>query len=329
MKKKLTAIIGIVLSGALLLVGCGSGSGDSSDSGSSDETRRVAMIYNASINDGGWGSSCYSAMTDAAEELGWETAYTENVDTADYVSAITNYAELGYDLIYCPGNEYSDAVEEVAANYPEVDFCLLNGTISSDNVVSVLPDAEQIGYLAGALAGLMTNSNHIGFIGGMELDTTQTKLAAYEEAAKTVNPDVEVESAYAGSFDDSAMGKEIASSMISTYDVDVMFGDAGAVDTGAREALAEHAEHYSIGQPGDIGSEDDPVIICSVVTDNASLLKQCMEKVESDSYGNETITGDLSNGGLSVGTFSSAVPEEIRTSYLEYVDQIEAGTFIQ
>lgn len=331
MKKKLTCLMGIAMSGVLLFTGCGSGSGGSSDNGSSSsgDTRKVAMIYNASINDGGWGSSCYSAMTDAAEELGWETAYTENVDTADYVSAITNYAELGYDLIYCPGNEYTDAVEEVAGNYPEVNFCLLNGTVSTDNIVSVMPDAEQIGYLAGALAGLMTNSNYIGFIGGMELDTTQTKLAAYEAAAKKVNPDVEVESAYAGSFDDSAKGKEIASSMISTYDVDVMFGDAGAVDTGAREALAEHADHYSIGQPGDLGSEDDSVIICSVVTDNTALLKQCMEKVESDSYGNETITGDLSNGGLSVGTFSNVVPEDIRTAYLEYVDQIEAGTFIQ
>ncbi len=207
----------------------------------------------------GCGASCYQAMCDAAEEYGYETAYTENVDTSEYVSVLTGYADLGYDLIFAPGSEYSDAVKQVSEEYPDVKFCLLNGTFSSDNVVSVMPDANQIGYMAGALAGLMTNTNYIGFIGGMELDTTQAKLDAYEAAAK---------------------GKEIASSMMSTYDVDVLFGDAGAVDTGAREALAEEDNHYSIGQPGDLGSEEDTVIICSVVTDNAALLKQCMQAME-------------------------------------------------
>lgn len=293
-----------------------------------DSDKKVAMLYGASINDGGWGASCYQAMCDAAEAYGYETAYTENVDTSEYVSVLTGYADLGYDLIFAPGSEYSDAVKQVAEQYPDVKFCLLNGTFSSDNVVSVMPDAEQIGYLAGALAGLMTKTGYIGFIGGMELDTTKTKLEAYEAAAKVVNPDVNVTSGYAGDYYDAAKGKEIASSMMSTYDVDVLFGDAGAVDTGAREALAESDGHYSIGQPGDLGSADDKVIICSVVTDNAALVEQCMQAIEDGTFGNTTIYGTVENGCLSVGTFSSQVPEDIKTQYLEYVEQIKNGTFI-
>ena len=87
--------------------------------------------------------------------------------------------------------------------------------------------------MAGALAGLMTKTNNIGFIGGMELDTTKAKVECYEKAAQKINPDIKVSSAYAGSFSDTAKGKEIAASMVTTYDVDVMFGDASAVDTGA------------------------------------------------------------------------------------------------
>ncbi len=290
---------------------------------------KVAMILDSSVSDGGWGASCYQAMIGAAEESGWETVYTDNVATADFATVMTDYAELGYNLIFAPGNQYTDAVKQVAEEYPEINFALLNGTVETDNITSILPDAKQIGYMAGALAGLMSKTGSIGFIGGVELDTTKAKLECFEKAAQKINPDIKVSSAYAGSFSDTAKGKEIASSMISTYDVDVMFGDASAVDTGAREALAASENRYDIGQPGDLGSADNKIIICSVVTDNAALLKACMNDVESGSYGNKTIYGDLSNGCLNIGTFSNLVPEDIQAQYKDIAEQIKSGTFIQ
>lgn len=291
---------------------------------------KIAMLLDSSISDGGWGASCYQAMVDAAEEMGWETAYTDNVKTSEFTTVMTDYADLEYDLIFAPGNEYTDAVVQISEEYPDTYFCLLNGAVESDNVISVMPDAEQIGYLAGALAGLVTQTNSVGFIGGMEIDTTKTKLDSYEAAVKKVNPDINVSSAYAGSYDDAAKGKEIANSMISTYDVDVMFGDASAVDTGAREALADVENKFSIGQPGDLGSADDDVIICSVVTDNAALVKECMEAVEAGEYGNKTIYGNLDDGCLKVGTFSDKLAsKEIQDKYMELVEQIKAGTFIE
>ncbi len=306
-----------------------SASGTSAAETTADKSYKIAMVLDSSISDGGWGASCYQAMVNAAAESGWETVYTDNVATADYTTVMTDYAELGYDLIFAPGNQYTDAVKQVAEEYPEIKFILLNGTVETENITSVLPDAKQIGYMAGALAGLMSKTGNIGFIGGMELDTTKAKLENYEKAAQKINPDIKVSSAYAGSFSDTAKGKEIASSMISTYDVDIMFGDASAVDTGAREALAGLDGRYDIGQPGDLGSAEDKVIICSVVTDNAALVKACMEDVEKDTFGGRTIYGDLSNGCLSVGTFSSQVPKDIQDEYLKIVEEIKAGIFIQ
>ena len=329
--KKILSMLLVIAMIATMMVGCGAKE-EAPATETTEETKaeyKVAMVINSSISDGGWGSSCYQAMVDAAEARGWKSAYTENVATADYVSAFSDYADLGYDLIFAPGGEYTDAVAEVAAEYPETYFCLLNGTLETDNITSVLPDAEQIGYMAGALAGLMTETNYIGFIGAIELDTTVKKIACYEEAAKIVNPDCQVTSSYAGSFDDAAKGKEIASSMITTYDVDVMFGDASAVDTGAREAMAEGEGRFAIAQPGDFGSEEDELIICSVVTDNSALVGECMDDIAAGTYGNKTIYGDLANGCLSVGTFSKVVPEEVRTAYLEYVEQMKEGTFVK
>ncbi|GEA33057.1 BMP family protein [Clostridium diolis] len=332
--KKLLSLVLTMCTLVALLAGCGgSKTTETSTKDSKDaknKTYKVAMISDTSISDGGWGAACYNAMVTAAKEKGFETQYTDGLKTADFAQSIRSYADLGYDLIFAPGNQYSDAVKEVAKDYPDVHFALLNGTVETDNIVSLLPDAEQIGQMAGALAGLMSKTNNIGFIGGMELDTTKTKLESYEAAAKAVNPNIQVASAYAGSFSDTAKGMEIANSMITSKNVDVMFGDASAVDSGARQALANKSNTYDIGQPSDLVKDDKSgIIISSVVTDNAAMIKLCMDDIINGKFGNKTIYGNIENGSLSVGTLSDKVPQDIKSKYLEIVDKIKAGTFIK
>lgn len=336
MKKRLLAIVLMMTLVMVMLAACGTKEEDTSTNEVTNEgaseivAYKVAMICDSTIADGGWGAACYNAMVAAAGITGFETQYTDALASADFAATMRSYCDLGFNLIFAPGNQYSDAVIEVAADYPDVSFALLNGAVESDNVVSLLPDAEQIGYMAGALAGLMTETNSIGFVGGMELDTTKMKLASFEAAAKAVNPDVEVYSAYAGSFSDTAKGKEIADSMISLNDVDVMFGDASAVDSGVREVLADYENKYDIGQPADLlAISESSVVISSVVTDNAALIQLCMEDLMNGTYGNKTVYGDLSNGVLSVGTFGDQVSDEIKEAYLNVISEIIEGTFMK
>lgn len=307
------------------LVGCDSGNG--ADSGSSSENKKVAIFLDGPINDGGWGASCYKAMIDSAAELGWDTAYSESVSQSDWATTMTNYIDQGYNLIFAPGNQYTDTVKQVATDNPDARFVILNDTVKTDNIESLMPNTEQIGLLAGALAGILSKTNAIGFVGGVELDTTLDKLENYTKAAQKINPAIEVTSAYAGSFSDAAKGKELATSMVNNNNVDVMFGDASIVDTGVREALATFEGKFDIGQPADLGGADDTLIANSVVTDNKTMLLEAMKDVESDSFGNKVIYGDLSNGGVSVGTFSNIVTQEQQATYNTYVDQITAGTF--
>ena len=242
---------------------------------------KVAIILDGPANDGGWNASCYQAMLDAANELGWETAYSESVETANWARPRGDYLDQGFDLLFMPGNEFTDVSKQVGADYPDAHICLLNSEVSSSNIVGLVPDTKQIGLLAGALAGILSKTGHIGFIGGVELDTTKNKLDYYTKAAQKVNPDIQVFSAYANSFMDAGKGKEIAASMLTTNSVDVMFGDASIVDTGAREALSAYSDRYDIGQPADLGSADDKLIANSVVTDNKTMLKESMQDVES------------------------------------------------
>ncbi|SEW22547.1 BMP family protein [[Clostridium] fimetarium] len=331
MKKKIITLLMAMVMVITTLTGCNSTTKESSDKTATGSKKyTVAMICDSSITDGGWGTACYNAMLVAAKEYGFETYYTDALDFADFESAIRSYCDINVDLIFAPGGEFSDAVKAAAADYPDVKFALLNGSLETNNIVSILPDAKQIGYMAGSLAGLTTKTNIIGFIGGIELDTTLDKLKNYEIAAKAVNPNIHVVSAYAGSFSDAAKGKEIANAMVTVNNADVLFGDASAVDSGAREALSNYTDRYDIGQPSDLlADQKSNVIINSVVTDNSIMVGLCMSDIINNSFGNKTIYGNLSNGSLNVGIFSKSVPENIKTQYLEIIEKIKNNTFIQ
>ena len=309
-----------------------------------DKTYKVAMICDSSISDGGWGAACYNAMIDAAAANGWETAYSDSIDQSAYYDTIVSYCDLGYDLIYAPGNQYTDAVLQAAEEYPEIAFALLNGGVNTPekavnkNVTSLLPNATQIGWIAGALAGLMTETGTIAFIGGMELDTTKGKYAGYKEAAayvgekagKTVKT---LDIVYSNSFSASDKGIEFAKAMID-QGADVFFGDASAVDSGARQAIdaanqaAGTIKIYDIAQPADILGQNE-CIICSQVTDNSSLVGLSMQAVMNGTFGGEVIYGTLQNGALSAGRISDLVPADIQAQYLAYIDEMIADTFMK
>ena len=305
---------------------------------------KVAMICDSSINDGGWGAACYNAMVAAAEKKGWQTEVTDSISQDSYYDSIVAYCALGYDMIYAPGNQYTDAVLQAAEEYPDVAFALLNGAVDTPekavnkNVSSLLPNAQQIGWIAGALAGLMTETGKLGFIGGMELDTTKGKIAGFEEAAKYVaeqeGKTVELLNVpYANSFSDAPKGKEFATELIA-QGADVFFGDASAVDSGAREAIdaanaaAGEVKIYDIGQPADILGQNE-CIICSQVTDNSAMIVASMQAVIDGTFGGATLYGTLQNNTLSAGALSDLVPADVQEKYLAYIDQMIAGTFMQ
>ncbi|MBM6676391.1 BMP family ABC transporter substrate-binding protein, partial [Olsenella uli] len=110
---------------------------------------------------------------------------------------------------------------------------------------------------------------------------------------------------------------------------DVMWGDASAVDNGARQALeaAGADTHFDIAQPIDIVGDDQPTVITSTVTD--WMIGQAMDEIEDGSFGGgKAITGNMDNGGVSLGSFSDKVPAEVQDKVNEYAEQIKAGSFI-
>ena len=344
--------LGLGLGGAaaLALAGCDGGGqtpeggDDTTDEGGEEKSSyRVAMIMSGIITDGGWDQGHYESLQRAIESHpSWEMLEPkENTADADAATAAQSYVDMDVDLIVGNGNQFAstwaEVITDAAETHPNVHFLVTNTDPElemtdcevMDNVETVLPDFVQTGALAGVVAGLMTQTKSIGFIGGMRLPSTTTKYSAYLAAAQKVNEGVTGQYNFEAGFTDASFGTKLTEQWINSNNVDVMWGDASAVDNGARQALeaAGADTHFDIAQPADIVGEDQPTVITSTVTD--WMFGQAMDEIEAGTYGGgKAIIGNMDNGGVYLGTFSDKVPAEVQDQINEYAEQIKAGTFI-
>ena len=336
--------MGTAAAGALALAGCGgSESGSGSGGGEAKSSYKVAMVISGPKNDGGWGQGHYESLKKAIESHGnWEMLEPkENTASADAASAAQSYVDQDVDLIIAAGNEFvsewGDVVAEAAESNPNVHFLMTNTDPTTDladyetldNLECVQVNLVQTGALAGVVAGLMTQTKSIGFIGGMRLPTTLTKYAAYELAANKVNPGVEGHYNFEAGFTDASFGANITEQWINTNKVDVMWGDASAVDNGARQALeAAGAEtHFDIAQPIDSVGPDQPTVVTSTVTD--WMFGEAMDAVEQGNFGGgAVIEANMENGGVYLGSFSDAVSADGQAKIEEYAEQVKDGSLV-
>lgn len=332
---------------ALALGACGGSGSSSSDGGSASgekkDSYKVAMIMSGIITDGGWDQAHYESLQRALESHDkWEMLEPkENTADADAATAAQSYVDQDVDLIIGNGNQFASDWQEVVAdaaeNHPNVHFLITNTDAEKemsdyetlDPVETVLPDFVQCGALAGVVAGLMTKTKSIGFIGGMKLPSTMSKYSAYLAAAQKIDPEIQGQYNFEAGFVDASLGTQLAQQWIASNNVDVMWGDASAVDNGARKALEQAGAdtHFDIAQPIDILGDDQPTVITSTVTD--WMITQAMDEVEAGSFGGgKAITANMDNGGLTLGKFSDKVPEDVQTKINEYVEQIKADSFL-
>ena len=325
------------------LAACGSSSSASSNDADEKKTYKVAMIMTGITTDGGWDQAHYESLKRALEShSNWEMLEPkENCAIADAATAAETYVDQDVDLIVGNGNQFASAWAEVIADaaesHPNVHFLITNTNPeqemtdyeSTDNVEAVLPDFVQLGSLAGVIAGLMTQTKSIGFIGGMKLPSTLNKYSAYLAAAQKIDSSIQGQYNFEAGFSDAAKGTQLTEQWINSNNVDVMWGDASAVDNGARQALeaAGADTHFDISQPIDILGDNQPTVIASTVTDWK--IDQAMDEIEAGSFGGgKAITANMDNGGVSLGKFSDKIPADVQSKIEEYAEQIKAGTFL-
>ena len=286
------------------------------------EGQKVALLLSGAANDQGWNQTAYEGTQKACEKYGYELAYTENLEVADISAAFADYASAGYDVVIGHGYEFGDPALEVAETYPDTKFICTEADASADNVASYVMACEQTAYVEGIIAASTSESGKLGAIGPIPGDSLVKIINGYEDGAKSVNPDIEVQTAWTNSFVDTQLAQEAAKAMIDNG-VDVIKHCANACGNGAMTAAVE-AGIWCQGDSYDQSSLAPDNILDSAIYNLDVVIDTALGSVADGSFEGDVYNLGMADGAVEV-LLSDNLSDDVKATAQDAIDKIVSG----
>ncbi|WP_028609598.1 BMP family lipoprotein [Paenibacillus harenae] len=345
MKKTFSLMLVLVVALTLVLSACGAKTNNEGGAGAntntnkdevaSDETGkdfRIGMVTDVGgVNDKSFNQSAWEALEKVKAETGAQIKVLESKGDADMEPNLNSFVKEGFDLTWGIGFLFFDALTKVAAENPDSKLAVIDSVIEAPNVASVTFAEHEGSYLVGVVAGLMTKTNKIGFVGGLEIPVIKKFEAGFKAGIAAVNPDAKLEINYTGDFGKPDLGKLAAATM---YDagVDIIFHAAGGTGNGVfNEATTRKKNGDAIWV---IGVDKDQSLEFGDEVTLTSMMKgvdTAVHKVSKDLIAGNWAGGTTQELGLkddAVGlpeTSSKNVPADVLAKVEEYKQKIVSG----
>jgi basic membrane protein A and related proteins len=290
----------------------------------STELPSAAFVYVGVTGDMGW-TYAHDQGRLALEKMGVETAYAELVpEGPDAERVVRDLAEKGYDIIFATSFGFMDSVMAVAEEYPDTIFEHATGYMTADNVSIYDGRGYQGWYLAGIVAGEMTESNILGYIAPYPIPEVVRNMNAFTLGAQSVNPDVEVHPIWIYSWYDPPKERDAASALI----------DAGA-DVIARESdstepdkLAQEEGIYVIGYNADVARDQSPdAFLTAPIWHWDVFYTKAVEDVANGTWTNEPVWWGMADGIMSLAPIADFVPDDVKDLVEQEQARILSGEF--
>lgn len=289
----------IVLTTALvLLVGCGLEEKDPLDG----KVKVGVMLSENGLGDQSFSDLAFKGLTKARDEEDIVVEYLELAETGTYEEGFRELVESGNDLVFALGYTGQLELEKVALDFPDQKFVLVDAVSEAENITSITFKEDEGSVLAGIVAATVSDSQVIGFIGGMEAPVIQRFEQGFIQGAKSINPDIVIHTEIAGDFDNDGLGAEIASKMIDDK-ADVLYAAAGFTGVGMLKE-AEKRGIYAIGVDSDQYFYAEQAVITSMMKniDNA-LFDTIQSYKESGTIQSGHIELGLAENGVGLAPF--------------------------
>ncbi len=238
-----TKVISLIVVFSFLVVGALAGFAQPVEA----DTFRVGIVYSeGGLGDLSFNDLAQAGLMRAVDELGIEYGAIEPDSPADFNPALRRFAERGFDMVIAVGFLQAEEVIEIAPEYPNVQFAHIDQAHEDlDNVTGLIFAEHEGSFLVGALAALVSETGTVGFVGGIDSPLINRFEGGFVQGARYIDEDIQIESAYADSFNDPSRGREIALSHMDNG-ADVIYHAAGATGTGVFEAVEEE-DQLAIG----------------------------------------------------------------------------------
>jgi len=338
----------LLLAGSMALAACASdepsngntgASGSSGAEGGGEKDLKIGLAYDTGgRGDRSFNDSAFAGADKAATELGGEVReLSPNADASNRADLLTQLADEGYNPIIAVGFAYGADVAEVAKQYPDTNFAIVDSSVAeagADNLTGLLFAEEQGSFLAGVAAALKSEAKHVGFVGGVDTGLIQKFQAGFEAGVKEVDDSIEVDvqnitpdGDFTG-FNDPARAQILAQGMFDGG-ADIVYHAAGASGSGVFKAASE-SDGLAIGVDSDqYETVDEPALKEVIMT---SMLKRVDNAVqayitgfsEGDVPGGEDVINDLSTDGIALATSGGKI-DDIMDQIDEYKQKIIDG----
>src|ERR671922_1115558 len=303
------------------------------DNGIPKSTLRIAIITDANFSDKGWGESSLNAAHYIEQKYNFSIAAEDNVAIPDIEMTLRRYAESGYDLIIAHGFQWGEPALQMSQTYPQTKIVVFTGLVESRNVASIFPQQQEGSFLLGALAGMMTNTSVIGFVGGEEYPNVVNIFEGYKQGAEWVNPNITVVGTYLNDWDNPARGREAATSII-RQGADFMFHVADSSGQGVIQA-ANESRIYALGAVQDQNHLAPDTVLSSFVLDVDKAYDSAVKMVTEGNFtgkifrpGIELKRGAEGDGIVYLAPFhglDSKIPQIVNSRLQELTNDILQG----
>ena len=292
---------------------------------------KAAMVTDLTgLTGHGFNDIAWQGFVEAKREFGIDIRLVESREQADYIVNLSKLAEEGYDVIVGVGFLLTDAIETVAAKYPNSSFALIDAVTSKvyPNVRCYTFHENESSFLAGYLAGMVTRKKKVSFIGGMDVPLIRKFEAGYRAGVETANRNIRVISAYTGSFTDPVKDKQLAK-ILFAQGADIVYAAAGECGLGVIDAVKTMPTgYYVIGVDVDEDSLAPGKVLTSAIKRvDIAVLNAIKAKIKGNFKGGFFSLGIKENGvGLSPMKYTKdKIPSWILTNLSRLKKMIVEG----
>ena len=294
------------------------------------QTPRIGLILaEGGLGDQSFNDAAFRGLMQAKDELGVDVVYVEPADIAEMEEHQRAFADLDLDLVIVIGFIHQSALVEVSADYPHINFAIVDDVVDNPNVTSLVFEEHEGSFLVGVLAGLMSETNKVGFVGGMEVPLIRKFEVGFVEGATYANPDVEVLVNYAGAFDDPGRGRELAISQ-NERGADIVYHAAGGTGSGVIDAAVANG-FYAIGVDSDQDYMAPGIVLTSMVKRVDTAVFEVIKSVVDGTLEGGVRSFDIEDGGVGTSEFTytkDLIPESVFDAIEDAKAKIISGEIV-
>jgi basic membrane protein A len=287
---------------------------------------KAAFVYTGPINDHGW-TNAHDDGRKALEQAlgsGVETAYTENVpETADCQRVFEDYARKGFDVIYGTSFGFMDYMLEAAKAFPNVKFDHCSGFKVAPNMATYYAAEEEPRYVSGMIAGKMTKSNTLGFVGSFPIPEVVRFLNAFAAGVQSTNPNAKIHMVWINTWFDPPKEKSGAESVLD-LNADVL---TGTTDSPSLAQAAGARGKYAVGVDYDQSSYAPQAILQSDRFLWGPHYINSVKAIQAGTWKPVQYYYHMKDGLVEPTPPSSFVPPDVASAAMNVAAQIKAGTF--